>query len=355
MKKEIFRLLDDVARAVTRPWSIMEVCGGQTHAIASLGLEALLPEGLRLIHGPGCPVCVTSSLLIDCAVELSLRPGTMLCSYGDMLRVPGGQESLLSAKARGGDVRLVYSPLDAVVLAGQYPEREVVFFAVGFETTAPGTALAMKQARALGYGNFSVLCAHVQVPPALEWLMEQEDGKPDSFLAPGHVCTVMGEKEYERLAALYHVPMVVTGFDAEDLLHGILSCVRQLEAGEGRMQNAYARCVRPEGNRIAQQSMEEIFETVDRYWRGLGVIPRGGMKLRPEWKEWDAAGRFDCQIEEDGRGEFSICRAGEVLRGLMRPEECSCFGSSCTPLTPLGAPMVSSEGACAAYYRYKRS
>lgn len=355
MQEEVSRLLEELRHAVMRPWAVMEVCGGQTHAIASLGLEELLPPELRLIHGPGCPVCVTSVELIDRAVELSLRPGVVLCSYGDMMRVPGSHGDLFSAKARGGDVQLMYSPLDAVVFAGEHPELEVVFFAVGFETTAPATALAMQQARALGYGNFSVLCAHVQVPPALEWLMSREEGRPDAFLAPGHVCAVTGEVDYGRLAFRYRAPMVVTGFEAPDILHGILMCVRQLEAGESTVQNAYGRYVKPEGNVAARRRMEEVFEPEDRYWRGLGLIPCGGMKVRREWEGMDACVRFGYGACGYGVDESSGCLAGQVLRGLIRPVECPFFGSSCTPLTPLGAPMVSGEGACAAYYRYKRN
>lgn len=355
MKEEVCRLLDDLSRTVTRPWSVMEVCGGQTHAIASLGLEELLPSGLRLIHGPGCPVCVTSVDMIDRAIELSLKPGVAVCSYGDMLRVPGSHGDLLAARAHGGDVRLMYSPLDAVALAGGEPGLEVVFFAVGFETTAPATALALQQALALGYGNFSVLCAHVQVPPALEWLMDQDEGRPDAFLAPGHVCAVTGEADYAKLATRYSVPVAVTGFEAEDLLNGLLACAKMLEAGTCGVRNAYARYVRPEGNRAALERMDAVFETEDRHWRGLGVIPGGGMRLKPEWHGMDAAARFGtgevCSADDAASG----CLAGRVLRGLMRPVECPCFGTSCTPLTPLGAPMVSGEGACAAYYRYKRN
>lgn len=355
MQEKIRHLLDELCRAATRPWNVMEVCGGQTHAIASLGLEELLPPGLRLIHGPGCPVCVTSVELIDRAVELSLRPGVALCSYGDMMRVPGSRGDLLSAKARGGEVHLMYSPLEAVAFAGNHPDWDVVFFAVGFETTAPATALAMQQARALGYSNFFVLCAHVQVPPALEWLMDQGEGRPDAFLAPGHVCAVTGEGDYGRLAVRYRVPMVVTGFEAEDLLRGLLMCIRRLEDGEYGVQNAYERYVRPHGNEEALRRMKEVFETEDRHWRGLGLIPRGGMRIRPEWEEMDACRRFGCADCGSGGDEADGCMAGQVLRGLLRPVECPCFGTSCTPMTPLGAPMVSGEGACAAYYRYKRN
>lgn len=355
MQEEVARMLEELRCVMTRPWALMEVCGGQTHAIASLGLEELLPSGLRLIHGPGCPVCVTSVELIDRAVELSLRPGVALCSYGDMMRVPGSRGDLFSAKARGGGVHLMYSPLDAVAFAGEHPELEVVFFAVGFETTAPVTALAMQQSRALGLGNFSVLCAHVQVPPALEWLMEQDEGRPDAFLAPGHVCAVTGEGDYGRLAVRYGVPMVVTGFEAADLLRGILMCVRQLEAAEYAVENAYGRYVRPEGNAAARRRMEEIFEPEDRCWRGLGLIPGGGMKVRREWRGMDASLRFGCAACGRAADEASGCLAGQVLRGLIRPVECPFFGSSCTPLNPMGAPMVSGEGACAAYYRYKKN
>ena len=348
-------MIEELHHAVTRPWAIMEVCGGQTHAIASLGLEELLPPGLRLIHGPGCPVCVTAVELIDQAVELSLRPGVVVCSYGDMMRVPGSRGDLFSAKARGGSLLVMYSPLEAVAYAGSHPDTEVVFFAVGFETTAPATALALQQARAQGYVNFSVLCAHVQIPPVLEWLMDRDEGRPDAFLAPGHVCAVMGEQDYGRLASCYRTPMVVTGFEATDLLRGMLMCVRQLEAGEYTVQNAYGRYVKPEGNREAQERMKEVFETEDRHWRGLGLIPGGGMKLRREWNAMNAALRFDCGKGRSGADEVSGCLAGKVLRGLIRPVECPLFGTSCTPLVPLGAPMVSGEGACAAYYHYKRN
>lgn len=355
MQDEVRQLIEELRHAVTRPWAVMEVCGGQTHAIASLGLEELLPPGLRLIHGPGCPVCVTAVELIDQAVELSLRPGVVLCSYGDMMRVPGSRGDLFSAKAGGGNVLLVYSPLEAVAYAGSHPDTEVVFFAVGFETTAPATALALQQARALGYANFSVLCAHVLVPPALEWLMEQDEGRPDAFLAPGHVCAVTGERDYGRLASCYRTPMVMTGFEAPDLLRGILMCVRQLEAGEYAVQNAYGRYVKPGGNRAAQERMNEVFEPEDRHWRGLGLIPGGGMRLCREWRAMDAVLRFECGKGRPGKDEASGCLAGQVLRGLIRPGECPFFGSSCTPLAPLGAPMVSGEGACAAYYHYKRN
>lgn len=355
MKEEVQLLLEELRHVVAHPWAVMEVCGGQTHAIASLGLEELLPPGLRLIHGPGCPVCVTAAGLIDQAVALSLRPGVVLCSYGDMMRVPGARGDLFSARAQGGDVRLMYSPLEAVAFAGSHPDVEVVFFAVGFETTAPATALAMQQARALGYANFSVLCAHVLVPPALEWLMSQDEGRPDAFLAPGHVCAVTGEGDYARLAARYRTPMAVTGFEAPDLLRGILMCVRQLEAGECAVRNAYGRYVKPEGNRAAQKRMEEVFEPEDRPWRGLGLISGGGMKIRREWEGLDAALRFGCGRGVHDSDEASGCLAGRVLRGLLRPAECPFFGTSCTPLAPRGAPMVSGEGACAAYYRYKRS
>lgn len=355
MQEEVRQLIEELRHAVTRPWAVMEVCGGQTHAIASLGLDELLPPGLRLIHGPGCPVCVTAVELIDQAVELSLRPGVVLCSYGDMMRVPGSRGDLFSAKAGGGNVLLMYSPLEAVAYAGSHPDTEVVFFAVGFETTAPATALALQQARMLGYANFSVLCAHVLVPPALEWLMDQDEGRPDAFLAPGHVCAVTGEMDYGRLAARYRTPMVVTGFEAPDLLRGILMCVRQLEAGEYAVRNAYGRYVKPGGNTAAQERMNEVFEPEDRHWRGLGLIPGGGMRLRREWNDMDAVLRFECGKGKPGADKASGCLAGKVLRGLIRPGECPFFGSSCTPLAPLGAPMVSGEGACAAYYHYKRS
>ncbi len=355
MNTKVYGLLEEIHRAVTRPIKVMEVCGGQTHAIAALGLEELLPPQLSLIHGPGCPVCVTSVEMIDAAVGLSLQTGVELCAYGDMMRVPGSKGDLLSAKARGACVKMIYSPSEAVKLAAAEPKKEVVFFAVGFETTAPATALAIMQARAMNLRNFSVLCAHVSVPPCLEWLMNQADGRPDGFLAPGHVCAVTGEAEYARLAEKYRMPMVITGFNAEDILRGLLMCARQAAEGEGRMRNAYELWVKPRGNEEALRLMKRVFMAEDRQWRGLGIIPKGGLRLRTGWAHYDAVIKFSCVMSNAGGEPATQCPAGQVLRGVMKPAECPRFGKSCTPMTPLGAPMVSSEGACAAYYKYKRN
>jgi hydrogenase expression/formation protein HypD len=340
-----------IARAVTRPWTIMEICGGQTHAIVKFGLDELLPRAVTLVHGPGCPVCVTPVELIDAAVALAARPGVTLCSFGDMLRVPGTGADLLTAKARGGEVRMVYSPLDAVELARAHPEREVVFFAVGFETTAPANAMAVLQARRLGLRNFSLLVSHVLVPPAITAILSSPDNRVQGFLAAGHVCTVMGTAEYEPLAARFHVPMVVTGFEPVDILQGVLRCVQQLEGGRAEVENAYARAVRTEGNPRARQVMDEVFAVADRNWRGIGRIPASGLVLRPELREFDAAARF--ALPTDGPPEATECISGLIMRGAKKPHECPAFGTRCTPDHPLGAPMVSSEGACAAYHRYR--
>ena len=336
----------------TRPWTLMEICGGQTHAILKFGLDQLLPPGLRLVHGPGCPVCVTGIEIIDRAVAIASRPGVTFCSFGDMLRVPGTSEDLLSVKARGGDVRIVYSPLDAVRLAMADPGRNVVFFAVGFETTAPGNAAAVKEAARLGLRNFSVLVAHVLVPPALEVLLAEPSNEVQGLLAPGHVCTVMGTAEYARLAERFGVPIVVTGFEPTDILRGILACVRQLEAGEASVENAYARVVLREGNRVARAVMEEVFEVADRPWRGIGILPRSGLVLRKAFAAFDAERVYG--VESLTAQEPAECQAGLVLQGRLEPTGCAAFGVRCTPERPLGAPMVSSEGACAAYFQYRR-
>lgn len=346
------RLAEQIARIVTRPWNIMEVCGGQTHAIVRFALDALLPSEITLIHGPGCPVCVTPVEMVDRAIQLASRAEVILCSFGDMLRVPGSQKDLLTVKSEGGDVRVVYSPLDAVRFAQKHPDREVVFFAIGFETTAPASAMAVRQAKLLGLQNFSVLVAHVLVPPAIEAVLRTPGCQVHGFLAAGHVCTVMGMEQYRPLAAQYRVPIVVTGFEPADILQGILCCVRQLEAGRSEVENAYARSVRAEGNPLAQQQIEEVFQLSDRKWRGMGLIPRSGLELRPEYVEFDAAGRFG--LEAVSAEEPPDCMAGQVLQGIKKPYECPCFGTRCTPEHPRGAPMVSAEGACAAYYRYRR-
>lgn len=345
-------LIAAIERLCSRPWVVMEVCGGQTHSILKYGLDLLLPESLELIHGPGCPVCVTPLEWIDRAIAIAETPGTILCSFGDMLRVPGTRSDLLAAKAAGADVRTVYSPLDAVDLAQRRPDREVVFFAVGFETTAPGTALAAQRALSLGLANFSLLISHVRVPPALEMLLGAVGNRVQGLLAPGHVCTVMGTHEYAAIAAKYRVPIVVTGFEPADILRGIHCCVAQLERGEFRCENAYRRSVRAAGNTPAQALLRQVFEIVDQPWRGLGVIPGGGLALREPYARYDAERRF-ARLEARSQ-EPADCLSGQVLQGIIKPGQCPAFGSSCTPEHPLGATMVSSEGACAAYYRYRQ-
>jgi len=341
-----------IGAAATRPWTLMEVCGGQTHTILKSGLEELLPQSISLVHGPGCPVCVTPIELIDKAVQLALRPEIILTSFGDMLRVPGSQRSLLDAKSEGGDVRFVYSPLDAVKLARQNPARQVVFFAVGFETTAPANAMSVYQASKLGLTNFSVLVAHVLVPPAMAALLDSPNCRVQAFLAPGHVCTVEGYEDYYPLAARYHVPIVVTGFEPVDILEGVLMCVRQLEAGRADVENQYGRVVRREGNQPAREIVREVFEVSPRVWRGIGEIPQSGLRLRTAYQAFDAERKFPLQIGHVAEPE--ICISGLVLQGIKKPRECEAFGTLCTPESPLGAPMVSSEGACAAYYLYGR-
>jgi hydrogenase expression/formation protein HypD len=340
-----------IARTVTRPWTVMEICGGQTHAIVKFGLDEMLPKGVTLVHGPGCPVCVTPSELIDQAVELAQRPGVILCSFGDMLRVPGATIDLLTAKARGGDVRIVYSPLDAVFIARSNPGREVVFFAVGFETTAPANALAVIQAEREGLRNFSVLTSHVLVPPAMRAILGAADNQVQGFLAAGHVCAVMGTAEYGPIAREYGVPIVVTGFEPVDILEGLLRCLRRLEAGDVGVENAYARAVRDSGNPSARALVEKVFQVVDRNWRGLGPIPMSGLGVRPELAAFDAPVKFGLPAAR--MGAAGECISGEIMRGVKKPHQCPAFGTRCTPEHPLGAPMVSTEGACSAYYRYR--
>jgi hydrogenase expression/formation protein HypD len=347
------KLVQAIRRLVTRPWTIMEICGGQTHTLIKSGIDELLPPEITLVHGPGCPVCVTPLELIDRAIAIARRPGIIFTSFGDMLRVPGSDTDLLSVKAQGGDVRMVYSPLDAVKLAQKHPDRQVVFFAVGFETTAPGNAMAVWQARQLGLTNFSILCSHVLVPPAMEAILNSPDNRVQGFLAAGHVCTVMGYWEYEPVAEKYRVPIVVTGFEPLDLLQGIYMTIRALEEGRWGVENQYSRAVRREGNVAAQQLVSKVFQVCDRQWRGIGLIPRSGYSLRPEFAAFDAALRF--HVDGLTAQESSLCIAGVILQGLKKPHECSAFGTLCTPEHPLGAPMVSSEGACAAYYRYARA
>jgi hydrogenase expression/formation protein HypD len=341
-----------IARITTRPWSIMEVCGGQTHSIVKYGIDELLPKHITLLHGPGCPVCVTPLELIDKALQIAARPEVIFCSFGDMLRVPGSGGDLFSVKAKGADVRIVYSPLDALKIARDNAGRQVVFFAVGFETTAPANAMAVFQAHTQKIPNFSVLVSHVLVPPAIEAILSAPDNRTQGFLAAGHVCTVMGFKEYLPLAKKYHVPIVVTGFEPVDILQGILLCVEQLEQGRAEVENQYARSVQREGNRPAQELMAKVFHVVARKWRGVGEIPNSGFSLREEFAAYDAEARFGVagyHVDED-----SECIAGQVLRGVKKPQECPAFGTRCMPERPLGATMVSSEGACAAYYQYRR-
>jgi len=347
------RFAKAIRQAVTRPWRIMEVCGGQTHSIVKHGIDQLLPEAITLVHGPGCPVCVTPVELIDKAVEIAARPEVIFCSFGDMLRVPGTDKDLLAVKASGGDVRIVYSPMDSVQLAQEHPDREVVFFAVGFETTAPANSMAVYQAAERGLRNFSILVSHVLVPPAVEAILQSERNRVDGFLLAGHVCTVMGFTEYEPIAHRYNVPLVVTGFEPVDILHGLYLCVQQLEDGRAEVENQYARSVVREGNLPAQELIRKVFRVVPRKWRGIGEIPASGLGLTDEYAAFDAEQRFGTAgivAEED-----TECISGLVLQGLENPCDCPAFGTRCTPEKPLGATMVSTEGACAAYYRYRHS
>jgi len=346
------QLAREIHRVTTRPWNIMEVCGGQTHAIVKFGIDELLPKQITLIHGPGCPVCVTPLEMIDKALEIAARSDVIFTSFGDMLRVPGSTTDLLSVKAKGGDVRIVYSPLDAVKLAEQNPAKEVVFFGVGFETTAPATAMAVYQAAQKGLKKFSMLISHVLVPPAMEALLSSPNCKVQGFLAAGHVCTVMGYEEYPPITAKYHVPIVVTGFEPLDILQGVLMVVQQLESGRAEVENQYTRSVRREGNRPAQELIRKVFKVVPRKWRGVGEIPQSGLGLNDAYTAFDAEKKFglaDHRVEEP-----TECLSGLVLQGQIKPHECPAFGTKCTPEHPLGATMVSSEGACAAYYRYRR-
>jgi hydrogenase expression/formation protein HypD len=346
------RLLNDIHATVTQPWALMEVCGGQTHTIIRHGIDQLIPEQVEMIHGPGCPVCVTPLELIDKALEIASRPDVIFCSFGDMLRVPGSDRDLFRIKSEGGDVRVVYSPLDALRIARENPEREVVFFGIGFETTAPPNAMTVYQAQRLGIKNFSMLVSHVKVPPAIEAIMTSPTCRVQAFLAAGHVCSVMGTEEYPPLVEQFNVPIVVTGFEPLDILEGIRRTVHQLEEGKAFLENAYERAVPPQGNKAAQALLEDVFEVTDRGWRGIGVIPQSGWRLSPKYREYDAEHRFS--VGHIATEESSICRSGEVLQGFIKPHECAAFGKECTPRNPLGATMVSSEGACAAYYLYRR-
>ncbi len=342
----------EIARITTRPWTLMEICGGQTHSIIKYGVDELLPKEIRLVHGPGCPVCVTPLELIDRALAIAARTGVIFCSFGDMLRVPGTDKDLLSIKAEGGDVRIVYSPMDALRIAEENPEHEVVFFAVGFETTAPANAMAVYQAKRRQVKNFSVLVSHVLVPPAMEAILSSPSNLVEGFLAAGHVCTVMGLEEYGPIAEKHRVPIVVTGFEPVDILQGVLMCVRQLEEGRAEVENQYTRSVRSEGNRPAQELIAEVFRAVPRKWRGVGEIPQSGLGLTQSYCEFDAETRFG--VENLTAEEPAECISGLIMQGVKKPFECGAFGARCTPERPLGAPMVSSEGACAAYYRYRR-
>jgi len=346
------KLVKEIRRTVTKPWVLMEVCGGQTHTIVKYGIDRLLPDEVELVHGPGCPVCVTSLEMIDKAHAIARRSDVIFCSFGDMLRVPGSKVDLLVLKSRGADVRVVYSPIDALKIARANPDKKVVFFAIGFETTAPGNAMAVWQARKQGITNFSVLVSHVLVPPAMAALLQSPLNRVQGFLGPGHVCTVMGYEEYEPIASRYHVPIVITGFEPLDILEGVLMTVRQLEAKTAEVENEYPRVVRREGNRSAQELVNSVFEVCDRKWRGVGSIPKSGYKLRAAFRDFDAEKIFE--VEEIDTEEPSVCISGLVLRGVKKPHDCPAFGKECTPNHPLGATMVSAEGACAAYYAYGR-
>jgi hydrogenase expression/formation protein HypD len=346
------RYVEAIERITTRPWTLMEICGGQTHSIVRPGIDQLLPPGVTLLHGPGCPVCVTPAESIDTAIAIAGQLGVIFCSFGDMLRVPGHDGSLLAARARGADVRMVYSPLDALTIARETPDRQVVFFAIGFETTAPATAMTLAQAMRDGVENFSLLVAHVLVPPAIEALLSAPDNQVQGFLAAGHVCTVMGYWQYEPIARRFGVPIVVTGFEPIDLLQGLFLCIKQLEAGRAEVENPYSRLVRREGNGTAQSLMRQVFAVRTQRWRGMGEIADSGLGVAPDYAHFDAGRRFG--YASDAPERPTECLSGEVLRGLRKPVECPAFGTRCTPERPLGATMVSSEGACAAYYRYRR-
>ena len=344
------KVLDEIKRTVTKPWRIMEVCGGQTHSLVKNGILGVLPKNITMVHGPGCPVCVTPLHLIDKAIYLAEEKGVVLCSFGDMIRVPGSKKSILEAKAQGADIRILYSPLEAVNIAKENPDKEIVFFAVGFETTAPANALSVVHAKKLGLTNYSILTSHVLVPPAIENVMEDVDSQIDGFLAAGHVCTIMGYWEYYPLAEKFKVPIVVTGFEPLDILQGILMTVIQLEEGRFEVENQYSRIVTEEGNEAAQDIIAQVFEVTDRVWRGMENIPLSGYGIKKEFASFDAMKKFNVNIEE--AEENQACLAGDIMKGIIKPIQCPEFGKKCTPQNPLGAPMVSSEGACAAYYHF---
>jgi hydrogenase expression/formation protein HypD len=346
------RIVDEIRRTLTRSWVLMEVCGGQTHSIVKYGLDGLLPPEIELVHGPGCPVCVTPLEMIDRAHAIARRPDVIFCSFGDMLRVPGSEGDLFQVRAAGANVRIVYSPMDCLKIARENPGRKVVFFAIGFETTAPANAMAAFQAKAMGLRNFSLLVSHVLVPPAMTAILESPRNRVQGFLGPGHVCAVMGWSEYEPVAERYRVPIVITGFEPVDLLEGILITVRRLERRRAGVENQYARAVARDGNVPARRMISRVFDIADRSWRGIGIIPQSGYRLRPAFQEYDAERIFP--VESIQTRESEICIAGQVLQGLKKPVDCPAFGTECTPQTPLGATMVSAEGACAAYYNYGR-
>ena len=346
------KLVRAIEMAATRPWTIMEVCGGQTHTIVKYGIDEMLPAGIELVHGPGCPVCVTALETIDRAHAVASRADVIFCSFGDMLRVPGSRGDLLQLKSQGSDVRIVYSPLDAVTIAAANPHKEVVFFAIGFETTAPPNAMAVWMAKRRGLKNFSVLVSHVLVPPAMTAILDAPDNRVQAFLGPGHVCTVVGYEEYEPIARSYNVPIVITGFEPVDMLEGLYQAIRQLEDGRAEIENAYGRAVRRDGNTASRALIDEVFEVCDRKWRGVGEIPRSGLRLTRAYHEFDAERRFDVATIETH--ESSICISGDILRGVKKPKDCPAFAAACTPSSPLGATMVSGEGACAAYFAYGR-
>lgn len=349
--KAAMQLVRMIESSITRDWSIMEVCGGQTHAIVRYGIDQLIPDGITLIHGPGCPVCVTPLQYIDKAIEISHHSNVIFCSYGDMLRVPGTDEDLLTAKSTGADIRIVYSPMDAVDIARENPDKKVVFFAVGFETTAPANAMSVYQCHQEGIRNYSMLVSHVLVPPAMEAILSTADSNVQAFLAAGHVCSIMGWEEYLPLSEKYHVPVVVTGFEPLDILEGIYMCLKQLESGVAMVENQYVRAVTREGNRKAQNIMNEVFSISDRHWRGIGEISNSGMSLSRTYEQYDAESHFGHVVAEPDN--MGICISGDILRGTHKPDHCPAFGKQCTPEHPLGVTMVSSEGACAAYYRYR--
>lgn len=346
----MLRLAEKIRSITKKPWTIMEICGGQTHTIVKSGLESILPETISLLHGPGCPVCVTPIGTIDKAIVIASRPDVIFTSFGDMLRVPGSSKDLLMVKADGGDVRMIYSPLDALQLARQHPKMNVVFFAIGFETTAPANAMAVRQAQQLGIHNFFILCSHVLVPPAIRTILSSPDHRVEGFLAAGHVCAITGYEEYFSIAKDYRVPIVITGFEPVDILQGIYLVIQQLEEGRSEVENQYDRIVQAQGNSTARALMFEVFETCDQQWRGIGIIPKSGLQLKPEYSAFDAENKF--HVHDIATQESQVCLAGLVLQGLKKPLECPAFGRACTPQLPLGAPMVSSEGACAAYYQY---